>query len=234
MDDMERYGDYNEVDEPPRKSPVLLTIKIVALVLIFSVVGLLAVRLIMFNYYPDSMTKLYFNDKLTAFYNEKNGDIGAKTQKLKAPYDDETEANFFCSNLILIPELGQLQITLRYNNSFLNKISEELSLTEEQLRAEDLLSFRLNSLDFDVEGSNVIVEAPSVSIRDEVGMYTYYKLVFDGVDLSKNSAGDWTRLEVFVKGQKGADPYGMVLVYDRTEEFYRIKDYSLSGGEAPI
>jgi hypothetical protein len=106
--------------------------------------------------------------------------------------------------------------------------------TEEQLRAQDLLSFRLNSLDFDVEGSNVIVEAPSVSIRDEVGMYTYYKLVFDGVDLSKNSAGDWTRLEVFVKGQKGADPYGMVLVYDRTEEFYRIKDYSLSGGEAPI
>ena len=81
MDDMERYGDYNEIDEPPRKSPVLLTLKIIAFVLIFSVVGILAVRLIMFNYYPENMKTLYFNDALTAFYNERDGDIGAKTQK---------------------------------------------------------------------------------------------------------------------------------------------------------
>ena len=27
MDDLERYGDYNEIDEPPTKNPVLTVIK---------------------------------------------------------------------------------------------------------------------------------------------------------------------------------------------------------------
>ena len=233
MDDMERYGDYNEVDEPPRKSPVLLTLKIIALVIIFSVVGLLAVRLIMFNHYPKSMKTIYFNDTLTAFYNEHKGDIGAKTQKLKAPYDDEKEGNFLCNHLILIPELGQLQITLRYNNSLLNKLAAELSLTPKQLEAEDLLSFSLESLDFEVEGSSETVGTPSVIKREKVGMYTYYKLVFDGVDLSRDAACDWTVLNVFVKGQTDTEPYGKILIYDRTEKYYSIKDYTLSRGEVP-
>ena len=198
---MERYGDYNEVDEPPRKSPVLLTIKIIAFVLIFSVVGLLAVRLIMFNYYPRSMKELYFNDTLTAFYNEKNGEIGAKTQKLKAPYDDEKEGNFLCNYLVLIPELGQLQISLRYNNNLLSKLSEEFSCTEEELLSEDILSFRLVSLDFEDEGNDDDWGAPTVNKREKAGMYTFHRLVFDGVDLSKDASGDWTVLEIYVKGQ---------------------------------
>ena len=233
MDDMERYGDYNEVDEPPRKSPVLLTIKIIAFVIIFSVVGLLAIRLVMFNYYPKSMKTVYFNDTLTSFYNERDGEIGAKTQKLKAPYDDEEEGNFLCDHLILVPELGQLQITVRYNNSLLNKLAAELSLTSEQLMDEELLSFRLSGLDFEVEGSTQLVETPSAVKREKVGMYTYFKVVFDGVELGKDAAGDWTVLEIFVKGQTSSEPYAKVLVYDRTEQYYSIKDYNLSGGEEP-
>ena len=233
MDDMERYGDYNEIDEPPRKSPVLLTLKIIAFVLIFSVVGILAVRLIMFNYYPENMKTLYFNDALTAFYNEKDGDIGAKTQKLKAPYDDEKEANFFCDYLVIIPQLGQLQITARLNNQLYEKLREELSLTDEELAAEDLFSFRLNTSELAEEGSDIIVDAPSALITEKVGMYTYYRVVFDGVSLGKEAPRGWTVLEIFVKGQKTAEPYSRVLVYDSTEEFYSIRDYVLSGGEHP-
>lgn len=233
MDDMERYGDYNEVDEPPRKSPVLLTIKIIAFILIFSVIGLLAFRIVMFNYYPNSMKTLYFNDTLTAFYNERGGAIGAKTQKLKAPYDDEKEGNFLCNYLVIIPELGQLQITVRHNNSLLNKLTEELSLTPEQLEADDLLSFRLVGLDFEVEGSENIIEAPSALKKEKSGMYTYYKIVFDGVRLDESASDDWTVLEILVKGQPDNKPYAKVLIYDRTEEFYSIKDYKLSSGEVP-
>ena len=67
MDDMERYGDYNEIDEPPKKSGVLTAIKLIAAIICISVIGLLAFRIFTFNYYPASMKKLYFNETLTAF-----------------------------------------------------------------------------------------------------------------------------------------------------------------------
>ena len=233
MDDMERYGDYNEIDESPEKNKVLLAIKIIALVLIFSVVGLIALRLIMFNYYPKSMKTLYFNETLTAYYYDTDGELGAKTQKLKAPYDDEKEGNFLCDHLIFVPQIGQLQITLRYNNNLLNKLSEELGLTDEEVQDENLLSFRLNNMDFSETGSSQIIEKPSDVIVEKVGMYTYFKIVFDGVDFNRSNAGGWAVLEIFVKGQKTKDPYAKVMVLDYGEDYYSIKDYSLSGGEKP-
>ena len=45
MDDMERYGDYNEVDEPPRKSPVLKLLWLTVILAIASVGVLLIVRI---------------------------------------------------------------------------------------------------------------------------------------------------------------------------------------------
>ena len=88
MDDFERYGDYNEIEEAPKKSAVLKTIKIVAIIVCFSVIGVLGFRVFTFNYYPDSMTKLTFTDNLTAYYNERGGDIEVLTQKLRTRYDD--------------------------------------------------------------------------------------------------------------------------------------------------
>ena len=41
------------------------------------------------------MKKIYFNNTLTSFYNERGGEIGALTQGLRAPYDDEKKGNFF-------------------------------------------------------------------------------------------------------------------------------------------
>ena len=80
MSDFERYGDYNEIDEAPEKSRVGLIIKIVALVLCFSVVGFLALRMISFNYYPKAMKDLYFGDELTALYERNGGNIEVLTQ----------------------------------------------------------------------------------------------------------------------------------------------------------
>ena len=64
MDDLERYGDYNEIDEPPKKSGVLTVIKITAAVIIFSIIGLLAFRLFLFNHAPNEAKNLYFTENL--------------------------------------------------------------------------------------------------------------------------------------------------------------------------
>ena len=111
MDDLERYGDYNEVDEPPAKSSASLIIKIIAAVLCGSVILMLGARIYIFNHYPRAMKQLYFTPALTEYYNASGGNLAAKTQQLLYPYDDNDEGNFFCSNLIVVKEAGHLQVT---------------------------------------------------------------------------------------------------------------------------
>ena len=38
MDDLERYGDYNEIDEPPKKNTLLTVLKFAVLAIIAAVV----------------------------------------------------------------------------------------------------------------------------------------------------------------------------------------------------
>jgi len=127
MEDLERYGDYNDSDDdiPRKKSRVGLVLKILVGVVCLSVIGVIAFRLVLFNSYPASIKNIYFNDKLIAFYNEENGDIGAKTQELRSPYDNPDEGNFFCDNLILIPEIDQLQVSVRFNLSLIENLEKE-------------------------------------------------------------------------------------------------------------
>ncbi len=245
MDDMERYGDYNEVDEPPSKNKVLLAIKIVAIVLIFSVIGLLAFRLVMFNYYPNVMKSVYFNEKLTAFYNEKDGNIGAKTQTLKAPYDDAEEGNFMADYLVFIPELSQLQITIKINQNLYNKLAGEFKPAEGEEYSITSFGFRLiksekrEDKEEDKSGSEdkeIIGSATGVisnALIDSFVMYDYIRLVFDEVDFTPSENGYWIWLEIFVDGDESGEPYGRILLLDTSETDYKIRDYELSGGEEP-
>ncbi len=243
MDDMERYGDYNEIADSPsgEKNKVLLGIKAVALVLVFSVVGLLAFRLILFNYYPSAMKKIYFNDVLSEFYEltEEDGQIGAKTQTLKAPYDDAKEANFMADHLIFIPGASQLQISLRFNRNLYARIGEKINEGKDGEEASygelssDIFSFRLRKEEFGEGGAVKYTDAPSVCEWETVIMYDYCKLVFDGVDFSDGGEGYWTVLEIYVDGMNGEKPFSEILVLDGKEEFYHIKDYKLSKGERP-
>ena len=92
MEDFERYGDYNEIDEPPSKNKMNLILAISAILVIVLVAVVIGIRLFTFNHYPKAMKNLYFNDALTEYYNANDGDIEVYTQDLRAPYDDEDDA----------------------------------------------------------------------------------------------------------------------------------------------
>lgn len=249
--DMERYGDYNEIDEPPRgkRNPVIILIKIFIALVCITVVGILGFRMVLFNYYPDSMKKLYFNDTLTNHYNEMDGAIVAETQDMRFPYDDPDSGNFFCDNLIVIKDAGQLQVSLRYNQSVFKKLAEEyakehqkegltLELNPED---EDVFTFRLcrdprsNDAEDGEDTGEVIAEPVgtlTVNNREEFMMYTYHKLVFDGIDFGSEDEPkvEWLRLEIFVKGM---DEPKMVLIYENNAAFSAFTPYELSDGEVP-
>lgn len=234
MDDFERYSDYNdyEDDEPRGKSKVGLILKILVGIVIVSVVGLVAFRIIIFNSYPDTMKNIYFNDKLTAYYNETGGEIGAVTQAMRAEYDDPDEGNFFAGNLIVIPEIDQLQLSLRYNTSLMAAIEEKYGV---KLDPNDptLFDFSLSVLPLSRnDGTAYPTGKLTVSEFDESMMYRYFKLVFDDVDLTLEGEKEvWIRLEITIKGVEMKEPY-MILVYEDTKTSV-FDEYVLSSEERP-
>ena len=231
MSDYERYGDYNDIEEdrPKSKSPVLLILKIITALVCISVVGVLVFRMILFSSYPDSVKNIYFNDKLTAYYESADGNIDAKTQNLRFPYDDEDLGNFFCDHLIVIEDIDQLQITVRYNTASLKRIAEENGVGELNAENETVFTYRLR----DNYGRVYSVDSPSVF--DKRVMYRYARLVFDGVELSPDSEGkypEWIRLEITVSGDADSKVY-MVPVYENNEDFDDFSEYKLSSKEKP-
>ena len=234
MEDMERYGDYNEIDEAPSKNPVTTVLKFVLAAVCFLVIGFLAFRIIIFNYYPREIKNLYFNDTLTAYYNSTGGDMEVLTQELRAPYDDEDDGNFFCDNLFVITGAGQLQVSLRYNDaieaSFLEKYGVDISES-----GFDAFTFRLVRNPLTEEGEPVVLAENPEIIRDSLIMYRYAKLVFDGVefglDEGENKA-EWIRLEIELVGAKKPTVF-MIPVYENNSDYSSFDEYKLSAKERP-
>ncbi len=233
MSDFERYGDYNEVDEAPSKNPIGIFIKVVALTLCISVIGLLAFRIIIFNSYPSSMKRLCFNDALTGYYNENDGDITVYTQELRANYDDPDEGNFFCDNLYVIPEISQLQISLRYNVSLMENLREEYGVEIDPYDT-SVYTFRLWTSGDSENAEDHITGKLTTAAWDDQYMYRYVKLVFDGVrlDWEAENPTEWIRLEVFVEGVDREEPF-MICIYENNADYSRFEEYELKKSEAP-
>ena len=232
MEDIERYGDYNEVDEAPGgggKVALILKIAIVALCAV--VVGLILFRVILFNYYPKSIKDIYFNDSLTEYYEAVGDDFSAKSQSLRAPYDDPDFASFFCDNLIVIEDAGQLQVSVRYNSSIFDSIKTKYGV-ELDPKAEDLFSFELESVPSGDGEQPYAIGKLDYAHTESVMMYTYYKLVFDGIDLAEFGEGAWLRLKITINGVEKAKPY-YILVYENTDTYGFFSEYELKGREKP-
>lgn len=237
MEDIERYGDYNEIDEPPSgKRNILFTaIKIMVAIAIVAVVGVLGFRIYFFNYYPDSMKNIYFTEGITEYYNENGGEINALTQNLRAPYDDADKGNFFCDNLIVIKDIGELQVSLRYNVSLIANIEKTLGLSGISADDPELLSFRLYmSGESENEEDHIIGTLAAEPITDAKLMYRYYKLAFTDIDFGEGEDKiEWIRLEVFVKGQQSAEPFAKIAIYEDNENYSSFTEYKLSSEERP-
>ena len=246
MGDFERYGDYNEIDESPKKGIVGRILKIFIVVLCLGIFAFLIFRVVIFNHYPKSMKKIYFTEELTAYYNEASGEIGALTQDMlnsnSYGYDDAKEGNFFCKYFVYIPATEELQVTLKYNTSLMKNIEEKYGVSLDA-NAEDNFTFRLvavranDNLDENLPAEELGTPLNATLVASEYDsflMYRYVRLCFDGVDLSvgEEDAIDWIRLEVTVKGLENEKPY-MIAIYLNDEENFPLTPYKLSAKETP-
>ncbi len=233
MEDMERYGDYNETedDAPRRRGGFLRVLQILVALVCLATAGVIGYRLFLFDYYPAEMKQPIFTERLTAYYREVGEDaLGIRTQKLRFPYDDNDKGNFFCDHLYVIPGAGELQISLRYNESALATIASHYGF-ESLTPSDDLFSFRIT----DNVGRDY--GTPVYQATDAYAMYHYYKLAFDGIEFDNPSDGAeapaWIRLEIFVKGAPDDKAFSYVAIYENNEDYAKFSDYKPSRKELP-
>ena len=239
MEDFERYGDYNDIDDEEKsRSIAMIVVKILTAAVCLSVVGVLVFRMILFSYYPAGTKRLVFDAALSEYYNATGGDIRAKTQDIRFPYDNYDDpsddmtsfvvGNFFADNLIIVEGVDQLQLSVRFNTAVMKDIAKRYGIDEPSADDEELLSFRL----YDNYGRTY--DSIIYSERYSFLMYRYYKLVFDGVELSDTGDGkypEWISLEIFVGGRE--EVYSYIIVYENNEDFSSFSDYRLASDERP-
>ena len=255
MDDMERYGDYNEVDESPtkKKNPIIIAFKISIFLVAVLVIGVIGFRIFASNYFPSELKGVYVDDELIAAYERCGGELDAVTQYIRFPYDDEVEGNVFCEEIIIIREMGRIQLNLRMNASATLNFAKRYGVDEIK-DGEGLLSFQLfrNNLavsDPEAEVSDVQKSASGdytfykrdsvgtlVSIEEETAfMYRYFRVVFDGVDLDGVNDDDiakWLSLAVYVNGYGDGAPYSRILVYENHADGARqFEKYTIDKGD---
>ena len=233
MDDLERYGDYNEIDEPPSENRMSLVLAISAIAVIALVAVVIGIRLYTFNHYPQSMKTLYFNDSLTEHYNAYGGDIKVYTQDLRAPYDDANQGNFFGAELMVIPDINQLQVSVRYNKSLSTTLLENYGFEGFDPENELQFSFRLWRDGDENNPDGYEIGRLTATSWESYAMYRYCKLVFDDVDLGLDGDKvEWIRLEIFIEGLERETPF-MIAVYENNDEYSKLDEYKLSKGEKP-
>lgn len=239
MEDMERYGDYNDPEEEaiPRRKPILMTcLKVLLIVVILLVVGVLGYRLFLFDYYPSEMSTFIRTEHFDAYPAEGDGLPAVMTQKLRFPYDDsDLDARnsndlgtFFAAHLYVVKQTGELQVTVRVNEAGLSDVAGKFGDTEATAEVvAERLSFRLSDNYGRVYTSLIGVYTA------EHAMYRYYKLCFDGIDFVEPAdalgAPEWIRLEILYDDEP--EPYSYTLVYENNEDFSTLNPYTFTGKE---
>ncbi|MBQ7333490.1 MAG: hypothetical protein IJW38_03990 [Clostridia bacterium] len=230
---MERYGDYNEYEEdlPKSKNPILLIIKILIAIVCLAVIGVLVFRISFFNYYPDSMENLYFDEVLTEYYNANSGNLEVKTQEIRAKYDNPEVATFICDNLYVIDGASQLQLSIRYNESAIEYIENQLSLSGLDASDPELFSYKLVTYDDELKSEIQLDAAVKPAVYETKLMYHYYKLICNGVELGGLNDPGWIRLDVFVKGAE--KKFASIYIYENNDSYSIFENYELKSEDTP-
>lgn len=216
MADLERYSDYNDVEEDDgrygEKRPLLgRLIKLFVCLFLVSICGLIIVRMFLSGYYPKEMKRFYLTDRLLAY--SESAELDPEKVSIGIPYDDNKEASFVAGNLFIEKSAGAMQLSIRMTSRTFEILAERLGKTEPisySGASSSLFAFELE----DNYGNRY---APSYTDDDSYLWYHATKLCFDGVSLSDELDLAWIRLNVYYIGDGApaadAEPYASIPVY---------------------
>lgn len=180
-------------------------LKTVLITGIFLFCGMFILRIMLSEYWPAEAKAVYENSVLDAAYSEEGLPPEAFLQTPVTPYDNKNKAHFFFNHFVVIPDAKQIQLTLRYNDSTLEDIKNDMKLDALPAGDDARFSYYLR----DASGK---VYAHSSANYSHFMIYNYRRVVFDNVDTSVTGM---LYLDVyFGEADPESDvPYGSMLVY---------------------
>lgn len=202
--------------------------------LIAGICGILVWRVFFSTNIPDSVNSLLPNATLHSAY-ESNGEaLTLRYQEQASITRAESNAGYFSVvSCVFIPEANQVQLIFRYNNSTVQHLAEDYGLEQVPSKSEHLFdvslvrttdltpSDRSDNLDSSTLSQQRIF--PTQSVRDETLLYTYYRYVFDGVQVEEVTDGIYVDIYYVGDADYTLPAYGTLCIYSYDEDWLTYK-----------
>ena len=201
-------------------------IKVTAVLLIFSVCGVLIWRMCSSGD-PESMSVLTPNKTLCEAYRENGEELTLRYQYQSTITQGESNAGYFSvTQYVFIPEANQVQLVFRYNNSTIQYLARDYGLSEipskeshlfdvTLVRTDDLTpENREDNLDPATLAKTRYFPSEVYTVRDTSPLYTYYRYVFENVTLEDATVGVFADFYYVEDIDYDRAAYGTLCLYD--------------------
>ena len=188
---------------------------------------------------PDEVKYLVGNDALYEAYDEHGKNLVLQYQMQDTITTAEYNRGYFSvTQYVFIPEAKQVQLVFRYNNSTIEHLARDYGLDAIPDKSEELFDLTLvttkdltpdNQEDNEDEGCLAMERYyPTTAIRTETSLYTYYRFVFDNVEVTPDML--YVFADIYYKGDLNYEEraYGTLCLYDDASPWV---DYKLSRAE---
>ena len=188
---------------------------------------------------PEEVKYLVGNDALYEAYDEHGKNLVLQYQMQDTITTAEYNRGYFSvTQYVFIPEAKQVQLVFRYNNSTIKNLARDYKLAKIPDKSEELFDVTLlttKDLTPDNRDDNDNTEAlkmeryfPSAATRTETSLYTYYRFVFDNIEVTPDTL--WVFADIYYEGDLdyAKRPYGTLCLYDDESVWV---DYKLSRNE---
>lgn len=196
------WGDFNREEEWKSRPPIRkifsfrafkLVVKIICASLVIGVYAILAYRLATGLGIPEKAKEMIWDEKAYNAYSASGGNLTVYAQDPEATFGND--GRFSIYQMRYIPDIDQVQFTIRYNRSTVAALKDEIAANyavgddatdEERLAAENAAAAALEMVDNDPfvfvlrdQDGNVYADYSYTAYSS--GLYTYVRIAFDNV-----------------------------------------------------
>lgn len=174
---------------------------------------------------PDEVKYLTGNDALYEAYQKHGNELVLQYQMQDTITLAEYNRGYFSvTQYVFIPEAKQVQLVFRYNNSTIKNVARDYGLETIPDKSEELFDLTLvttTDLTPDNREDNQNNDAlameryyPSSATRTETSLYTYYRFVFDNIEVTPDML--FVFADIYYEGDLDYEkrPLGTLCLYD--------------------
>lgn len=218
---------------PNSRTPRIIghLIKLLAVLLIFSVCGVLIWRLVT-SQDPDTVSVLIPNETLSEAYRENGEELLMRYQNQTTITRADHNAGYFSvTQYVFIPEANQIQLVFRYNNSTLLHLKEDYGLEEIPDKEGTYFDVSVTtSVDLtpDNREDNYTTDGTTpetleirryhpteaLTLRETTPLYTYYRYVFEDVPMTEDTVGVFADVYYLEDLDYEDTSYGTLCLFD--------------------